>query len=230
MPEQRHRARRCNNPLPRGRLHSREGPRLRTIGGPRSSEGSRCGIWRGRSRVRLLAAVPALGLGEKPLRPPPLGPRWRAASPAAEPRRPALRLQGAGRRRPGGRAARRGGGLVLPAAGQRLGRERHHLPGGPRRVLRRRGGPRHAHAEVHRALPGWAFKVVEGPKARPGPKAPVEVRYLRFAWKKSGGEGLMVQFHDPKKSWAMRYFAGRNVQGWEPATRVSPGPRPSGRS
>jgi hypothetical protein len=71
------------------------------------------------------------------------------------------------------------------------------------------------------ALPGWNFKVVENPKLPPGPKAPVEIRYLRFAWKKSGGPGIMIQFHDPVKSWSMRYFAGQNAVAWTPAISVS---------
>jgi hypothetical protein len=64
-------------------------------------------------------------------------------------------------------------------------------------------------------LPGWNFKIVEKP-TKAG-----EFRYLRFAWKKSGGGGIMIQFHDPARSWAFRYFAGRNVQGWQPAMSVS---------
>jgi hypothetical protein len=70
-------------------------------------------------------------------------------------------------------------------------------------------------------IPGWNFRVVEKPKLPPGPKAPIEIRYLRFAWKKSGGQGIMVQFHDPVKSWSMRYFAGQNAVGWTPAVGVS---------
>jgi hypothetical protein len=70
-------------------------------------------------------------------------------------------------------------------------------------------------------IPGWNFKVVEKPKLPSGAQAPVEVRYLRFAWKKSGGQGIMIQFHDPVKSWAMRYFAGQNAVGWNPAVAVS---------
>jgi len=70
-------------------------------------------------------------------------------------------------------------------------------------------------------IPGWEFKVVEKPKPQQGPNSPVEVRYLRFAWKKSGGQGIMIQFHDPVKSWAMRYFAGQNAVGWTPAMAVS---------
>jgi hypothetical protein len=64
-------------------------------------------------------------------------------------------------------------------------------------------------------IPGWDFKIVEKPE-KPG-----EYRYLRFAWKKSGGPGIMVQFHDPVKSWAMRYYAGQNAVGWSPAKSVS---------
>src|SRR4029450_1385637 len=75
--------------------------------------------------------------------------------------------------------------------------------------------------EYRTNIPGWNFKVVEKPKLPPGPKTPIEIRYLRFAWKKSGGQGIMIQFHDPVKSWAMRYFAGQNVVGWNPAVAVS---------
>jgi hypothetical protein len=64
-------------------------------------------------------------------------------------------------------------------------------------------------------IPGWGYKIVEKP-AKAG-----EFRFLRFAWKKIGGTGIMIQFHDPAKSWAFRYFSGHNVQGWQPATQIS---------
>src|SRR5205823_1715732 len=64
-------------------------------------------------------------------------------------------------------------------------------------------------------VPGWNFKIVEKPE-----KAG-EFRYLRFAWKKFGGSGLMIQFHDPAKSWAFRYHAGSNVFNWQPSTAVA---------
>src|SRR5262245_2488302 len=64
-------------------------------------------------------------------------------------------------------------------------------------------------------IPGWNFKIVEKPE-RAG-----EFRYLRFAWKKFGGPGVMIQLHDPVKSWGMRYFAGQNAVGWQPAVSVS---------
>ena len=64
-------------------------------------------------------------------------------------------------------------------------------------------------------IPGWNFKIVETPKNAG------EFRYLRFAWKKFGGSGLMIQFHDPVKTWAMRFHAGANVYNWAPSTQVN---------
>src|SRR5262249_3590246 len=56
-------------------------------------------------------------------------------------------------------------------------------------------------------LPGWSFPVVEKP--RPG-----EYRYVRFAWKKVGGTGIMIQFHGSEGSWwHHRYVAGANAPG-----------------
>jgi hypothetical protein len=66
-----------------------------------------------------------------------------------------------------------------------------------------------------RQIPGWTFKIVEKPAADN------EFRYIRFAWKKVGGEGIMIQLHDPNRSWVARYYAGKNVQGWNPAKEVS---------
>jgi hypothetical protein len=64
-------------------------------------------------------------------------------------------------------------------------------------------------------IPGWSYKIVETPKNAG------EFRYLRFAWKKIGGSGMMIQFHDVNKSWGIRYVAGRNVFGWIPVVSVS---------
>jgi hypothetical protein len=66
-------------------------------------------------------------------------------------------------------------------------------------------------------LPGWTYPVVEKP--RPG-----EYRYLRFAWKRSQGRGVMIQLalaggHD----WG-RYFAGENTVGFYPALQVNANP------
>lgn len=55
----------------------------------------------------------------------------------------------------------------------------------------------------------WSFRIVEKPDAG-------QFRYVRFAWKKTGGNSLMVQFHgsDPV-SWEHRYFAGSGVPPWQ---------------
>jgi hypothetical protein len=47
---------------------------------------------------------------------------------------------------------------------------------------------------------GWSFSIVEKPK-------PGEYRYIRFAWKKIGGNGIEIQLHDPMNGWH-RYLAG----------------------
>jgi hypothetical protein len=57
-------------------------------------------------------------------------------------------------------------------------------------------------------IPGWAFKVVAAPGAG-------EFRYVRFAWKKLGGSGVMVQLHDAdKQGWGLRFHLGVNGPGW----------------
>lgn len=64
-------------------------------------------------------------------------------------------------------------------------------------------------------IAGWGYRIVEKPaKAN-------EFRYLRFAWKKLGGTGIMVQLHEPVNPWAVRYYAGSNVHNWQPATSVA---------
>jgi hypothetical protein len=50
-------------------------------------------------------------------------------------------------------------------------------------------------------VPGWQYRIVERPAAG-------EYRYVRFAWKKVGGQGIMVQFHDGQRGWGQRYLAG----------------------
>jgi hypothetical protein len=71
------------------------------------------------------------------------------------------------------------------------------------------------HQKYRGFIPGWDFKIVETPKNAG------EFRYVRFAWKKSGGTGMMIQFHDRQRLWGYRYYAGRNVTGWSPAMQVS---------
>jgi hypothetical protein len=63
-------------------------------------------------------------------------------------------------------------------------------------------------------LPGWNYPVVEKP--RPG-----EYRYLRFAWKKPAGRGVMIQLCVGGLDWG-RYFAGENIVGFVPALQVNP--------
>ncbi|MBA4065603.1 MAG: hypothetical protein C0501_18190 [Isosphaera sp.] len=62
-------------------------------------------------------------------------------------------------------------------------------------------------------LPGWGFRVVQKPAADN------EVRFVRFAWKKIGGTGTMIQFAAPnERYWEYRFLAGNNAIG-HPATK-----------
>ncbi len=64
-------------------------------------------------------------------------------------------------------------------------------------------------------LPGWNFPIREKPKAG-------EYRYLRFAWKKVGEGGIMVQLHGDLdgKAWEHRYLAGAPNVPW-PARKLA---------
>jgi hypothetical protein len=64
--------------------------------------------------------------------------------------------------------------------------------------------------------PGWNYPVVEKPQ-------PGEYRYLRFAWKKPEGRGVMVQLAVSGIDWG-RYFAGENAVNFYPALQVNPRP------
>lgn len=50
-------------------------------------------------------------------------------------------------------------------------------------------------------LPGWNYQIAENP--RPG-----EFRYVRFAWKRSEGAGILLSFFTPPKKWE-GYYAGK---------------------
>ena len=63
-------------------------------------------------------------------------------------------------------------------------------------------------------LAGWSYPVVGDP--RPG-----EYRYLRVAWKKPEGTGVMLQLCAGGVDWG-RYFAGTNLVGFYPALQVDP--------
>jgi hypothetical protein len=64
------------------------------------------------------------------------------------------------------------------------------------------------------ALAGWVYPVVGKP--RPG-----EYRYLRFAWKKPEGNGVMLQLCVGGADWG-RYYSGINAVGFQPALQLSP--------
>lgn len=79
------------------------------------------------------------------------------------------------------------------------------------------------------ALPGWSFRVVENPRNYG------EYRFLRFAWKKVGGTGIMIQLYTPNapewntrffsaRSWDQRFYAGKNPAGFLPARQVAEAP------
>jgi hypothetical protein len=61
-------------------------------------------------------------------------------------------------------------------------------------------------------IAGWNFPIVE----KPGPG---QYRYLRFAWKKIGGKGIMIQLCNSGTDWERRrYIAGVNVTNWAGTT------------
>jgi hypothetical protein len=66
-------------------------------------------------------------------------------------------------------------------------------------------------------IPGWNYPILE----KPGPG---EYRYIRFAWKRDGGDGIMVQLHS-NGLWNHRYYAGERSQQtstWGPMMQVDP--------
>jgi hypothetical protein len=58
----------------------------------------------------------------------------------------------------------------------------------------------------HSRIPGWKHRIVKEPKAG-------EYRYLRFAWKADGNQGIMLQFHD-ERDWFVRYTSGIDQFNW----------------
>ena len=67
-------------------------------------------------------------------------------------------------------------------------------------------------------IAGWNFSVREHPREG-------EYRYLRFAWKSTGANGVMIELANdgawpPASASDFRYFAGENASGWQ-ATRTS---------
>jgi HEAT repeat protein len=74
-----------------------------------------------------------------------------------------------------------------------------------------RVNPNQRYAEF---VAGWRFPIVEKPKDG-------EYRFIRFAWKKRGGTGIMIQLCN-NGEWARRYHAGNNSVGWNPSIQVDP--------
>lgn len=65
-------------------------------------------------------------------------------------------------------------------------------------------------------LAGWSYPIVGQP--RPG-----EYRYLRFAWKKPDGPGIMLQLCAGGADWG-RYFSGAHTTGFLPALQLGAQP------
>src|SRR5262249_30636502 len=66
-------------------------------------------------------------------------------------------------------------------------------------------------------IAGWEYPIVEKPQAG-------QYRYLRFAWKRDGGAGIMIQLHS-NGSWNQRYYAGtrsNQTATWGPMIEVTP--------
>lgn len=64
------------------------------------------------------------------------------------------------------------------------------------------------------SISAWGFPIVE----KPGPG---QYRYIRFAWKKVGGDGIMIQLGQ-NGEWNRRYVSGRNVHNWQPSITIDP--------
>jgi len=63
--------------------------------------------------------------------------------------------------------------------------------------------------------PDWKFEIVEKPSTTN------EFRYITFAWRKDGGEGIQLQLHGNPDTWGHRYHGGANVKNWNPSIQVS---------
>ena len=64
-------------------------------------------------------------------------------------------------------------------------------------------------------IPGWAYAIVANPNGAN------EIRYLTFAWKKTGGDGIQFQMHRDVGGWGYRYHAGVNERNWFPSILVN---------
>src|SRR5205823_13403669 len=66
-------------------------------------------------------------------------------------------------------------------------------------------------------LPGWHHQIAEDPQSG-------EYRYLRFAWKRTEGEGILLQFLIPPKSWKGYYAGTLSKHVKQPMIQVSEQP------
>jgi hypothetical protein len=164
--------------------------------------------------LALLATVPAVGSAEKPLAPigpPPPPPAFQPAFPGGDANYKAPKADG-----PVVELLDEGVEAIFPVLINDGGGEPGTITREDRDAFSGVEAARVTPLQKYRSrIPGWNFKIVETPKNAG------EFRHLRFAWKKFGGAGVMIQLHDPTKSWNFRFFAGRNVQGWQPAKSVS---------
>ena len=72
-------------------------------------------------------------------------------------------------------------------------------------------------------IEGWEFRIRENP-------GPGEYRYLRFAWKSAGADGVMLELAadgrwPPAERPLRRYHAGRNTTGWQSVETSPSAPR-----
>ena len=67
-------------------------------------------------------------------------------------------------------------------------------------------------------MPDWQLQIVANPTADH------EFRYVTFAWKKVGGDGIQLQFHGEPDGWWYRYHAGPGGMKWNagPSIEVNP--------
>ena len=64
-------------------------------------------------------------------------------------------------------------------------------------------------------MPDWNLQI---------DRKPIEenqFRYITFAWKDIGGDGIQLQLHTNENNWGHRYHAGVNLRNWNPSIQVS---------
>lgn len=64
-------------------------------------------------------------------------------------------------------------------------------------------------------MPDWEVGIEKKPTR------PDQFRYITFAWKKIGGDGIQLQLHANVGGWGHRYHAGANVKNWNPSIQVN---------